>query len=197
MKLSFEKASDEDVFKDSLKYEDYTLILQRCMGNIERKMEELCIATENTKESQIKGELQLVSMNKTINFTSEKLKLFEKDRREKDEIIKKKTFEMSKKKKQTFEIAQRIDKLENLGDRQEQYSQPKYLLVHGIAGTSDQNTDNLVRKTNEKLDVDITENKVDRSHRIGRKKDGERPRPIIVKLTRYNTRKKFLQAKES
>ena len=89
MKLSFEKASDEDVFKDSLKYEDCTLILQRCMGNIERKMEELCIATENTKESQIKGELQLVSMNKTINFTSEKLKLFEKDRREKDEIIKK------------------------------------------------------------------------------------------------------------
>ena len=103
---------------------------------------------------------------------------------------------MSKKNKQTFEIAQRIDKLESLGDRQEQYSQPKYLLVHGIAGTSDENTDNLVRKTNEKLDVDITENKVDRSHRIGRKKDGERPRPIIVKLTRYNTRKKFLQAKK-
>ena len=59
------------------------------MENIEKKMEELCIATKNTKESQIKGELQLVSMNKTINFIREKFDEFEKDRREKDESIKK------------------------------------------------------------------------------------------------------------
>ena len=58
------------------------------MENIEKKMEELCIATKNTKESQIKGEMQLVSMNETINFISEKFDEFEKDRREKDEIIK-------------------------------------------------------------------------------------------------------------
>ena len=51
-------------------------------------MEELCIATRNTKESQIKGELQLVSMKETINFISEKFDEFEKDRRKKDEIIK-------------------------------------------------------------------------------------------------------------
>ena len=58
------------------------------MENIEKKMEELCIATKNTKESQIKGEMQLVSMNETINFISEKFDEFEKDRREKDKIIK-------------------------------------------------------------------------------------------------------------
>ena len=68
MELSFEKSSDGDVFKDSLKSEDCLLILKRCMGNIGKKMEELCIATKNTKESQIKeSELQLVSMNETIN----------------------------------------------------------------------------------------------------------------------------------
>ena len=50
------------------------------MGNIEKKMEELCIATKNTKESQInKGELQL-SMNETIKFIIEKFDEFEKDR---------------------------------------------------------------------------------------------------------------------
>ena len=43
---------------------------------------------EKHKESQINGELQLVSMNKTINFISENFDEFEKDRREKDEIIK-------------------------------------------------------------------------------------------------------------
>ena len=88
LELSFEKVSDEDVFKDSLKSKDRILILKRCMENIEKKLEQLYIATKNTKESQIKGELQLVSMNVTINFISEKFDEFEKDRREKDEIIK-------------------------------------------------------------------------------------------------------------
>ena len=49
-------------------------------------MEELCISMKNTKESQIKGELQLVSMNETINFISKKFDEFEKDIRAKDKI---------------------------------------------------------------------------------------------------------------
>ena len=58
--------------------------------------------------------------------------------------------------------------------------------------------DDLVLKTtNEKLDVDITENEIDRSPRIGRKKGRQKPRAIIVKLTGYNTRKKVSQVKES
>ena len=68
--------------------------------------------------------------------------------------------------------------------------------MHGIAGTNDENTDDLVLKTiNGKLDVEIMENEIDRSHRIGRKKDGQKPRPIIVKLTRSNTRKKVFASK--
>ena len=88
-------------------------------------------------------------------------------------------------------MAQSIDKLEYLVDGQE-----NHLLVHGIAETNNENTDDLVLKTiNEKLDVEITENEIDRSHRIGRKKEGKRPRPIIVKLTRYNTRKQVFASK--
>ena len=45
--------------------------------------------------------------------------------------------------------------------------------MHGIAETNDENPDDFVLKTiNEKLDVDIIENKIDRFHKIGRKKDG-------------------------
>ena len=63
--------------------------------------------------------------------------------------------------------------------------------MQGIAEIKDGNTDNLVLQTiNEKLDVDI-----DRSHRIGRKRDEQRSRPIIVKLTRYNTRKNVFASK--
>ena len=68
--------------------------------------------------------------------------------------------------------------------------------MHGIAETNDENTGDLVIKTiNEKLDADIAEDEMGRSHGIGRKKDGQRPRPIIVKLTRYNTRKKVFASK--
>ena len=85
-------------------------------------------------------------------------------------------------------MVQMVYKLEHLVDRQEQYSRRNCLLVHGIAETNDENTDGLVlKKINEKLDVEITENEIDRSHRIGRKKDGQKPRPIIAKITRYNT----------
>ena len=56
--------------------------------------------------------------------------------------------------------------------------------------------DSLVLKTiNKKLDVDIVENEIDRSHRIGRKNDGQRPRPIVVTSTRYNTRKRVFASK--
>ena len=58
------------------------------MENIEKKMEELCIATKNTQKSQIKVELQVVTMNKTINFISEKFDALERGRHEKDKIIK-------------------------------------------------------------------------------------------------------------
>ena len=71
-------------------------------------------------------------------------------------------------------------------------------LVDGIAETKDGNMDFLVLKTiNKKLDVNIAENEIDRSHRIGRKKGGQKPRPIIIKLTRYNTRQKVFALKES
>ena len=154
MKPSFEKPSDGDVLKDSLTSEDFILILKRYKENIEKKMKELHIATKNTIESQIKGELQLVSINKTINFISEKFNEFEKDRREKVEVSK----YLSKK---TSKMAQRIDKLENLVYRQEQNSRRNCLLVHEIVETNDENKDNLSLKTiNEKLDVDITDNKV-------------------------------------
>ena len=65
------------------------------MENIEKKMEELCIATKSAKQS----ELQLVSMNEAINFISEKFDKLEKHRREKGKIIK--ICQKKKKKKKT------------------------------------------------------------------------------------------------
>ena len=64
-------------------------------------------------------------------------------------------------------MAQKLTKLEHFVDRQEQYSRRNCPLVHEIAETNDENTDDLVLKTiNEKLDVEITEDEIDRSRRI-------------------------------
>ena len=55
----------------------------------------------------------------------------------------------------------------------------------------------LKHKTSEHLELELTEKELDRTHRIGNPKSGnKRPRPIIVKFARYNTRRKvFLNKK--
>ena len=69
-------------------------------------------------------------------------------------------------------ITQRIDKLNNSVDQQEQCLRLNCLLVHGTAEANNENMDNLVLTTiNEKLDPNIAEKEIDRSDRIGRRKD--------------------------
>ena len=68
-------------------------------------------------------------------------------------------------------MTQRIDKLENLVNLQEQYSWHNCLLVHGIEKKTMKIRMILFLKINEKQ-VDITKNKIDRSHTISGKKDG-------------------------
>ena len=165
MKLSFEKASDGNAFKDSLKYEDWILILQRYIENIEKKMEELWIATKNTKESHIKGELQPVSMDETMYFISDKFDELEK------KIGAKKTKLLTICQKKPSEMAKRIDKFENSVDWKERNSRRNCLSVHEIKEKNDENTNDLVLKAiNEKLDVDITKNEIDRSHKSASKR---------------------------
>ena len=48
---------------------------------------------------------------------------------------------------------------------------------------------------NEELNVNVKEIGIDRSRRIYRKKDGQIPRPIIVRLTRYSPRKNVFASK--
>ena len=52
--LSFEKASNEDVFTDSLKSGDCILILKRCMENIKKEMESLYVAKKIRTKLRLK-----------------------------------------------------------------------------------------------------------------------------------------------
>ena len=64
-------------------------------------------------------------MNKAINFTNEKFKEFEKDLKKKEEKFK--FLE-----KENDYLNKRLEKMDAVVDRQEQYSRSNFLLVHRI-----------------------------------------------------------------
>ena len=181
----------DDVFKEGLTDPNCLAILLNCLRNLEIKVNSIFNDSEEWKESRIKGDKQLEEVQKSIKFISEQFESYENDRKEKDEVIQ--NLQNDK-----ILMEKKIENLEKKVDRQEQYSRRNCILIHGIEEKNDENTDNVVvEMINDNLGVNITENDLDRSHRLG-KKDSNRskPRPIIVKLARYNTRSKIFYNKK-
>ena len=92
----------------------------------------------------------------------------------------------------------KLDYVNNQLDRQEQYSRRNCLLLHGVDETDHEVTDDIIIKTiKDKMDVEITPESIDRTHRLGKKQQNTgRPRPIIVKFSTYNTRHKIFRNKK-
>ena len=76
------------MFEEALKSGDCVAILCNCMKNLEEKMNELFQITSSAKDSQIKGKLQLKDLNEAVNFISTKFDEYEKERKEREQIIK-------------------------------------------------------------------------------------------------------------
>ena len=85
---------------------------------------------------------------------------------------------------------ERIEKLERIVDRQDQYSRRNCLLLHSIAQGRRGNTDGLVLETlYERMHVVLDFSDIDRTYRIGRENaSSNKPRAAIIKLVGYNTR---------
>ena len=68
------------------------------------------------------------------------------------------------------------------------------MLLHGVPEKKQENTDELcIKAINKLLDLNINDRDIDRTHRIGHPRNAdEKPRPIIIKLVRYNDRKKII-----
>ena len=81
-------------------------------------------------------------------------------------------------------------------DAQEQYSRRNCLLVHGIPEGQTDTTDAVLSLCNSQLGLELNRGHIDRSHRLGYRSETTtaadsqpKPRPVIVKLTSYETRK--------
>lgn len=90
-------------------------------------------------------------------------------------------------------LRQRIQHLEESADNAEQYSRRNCLRVTGIPESENENTDDLILNLARSIDVELTVQDIDRSHRLGRPTNGVSPRPrdIIVKFVSYRSRAKF------
>ena len=155
-----------------------------CLRNIENQIKELFILNEETKNAQIK-------VTESLEFFSNKFDELERENKKKNEKI--------KELEETIDILTEKNKsLTSDVDELEQYSRRNCLLLHGVQENENENTDDIVLKTmSEELDIEIKENDLDRTHRIGNRnrKDGK-PRAIIVKFTRYATRNKIYSNKK-
>ena len=143
------------------------------------------------QDSQIKDKNQLNSLSEAMNFMTKKFEVSERERQKKDNII-------DTMKSDMVNLNEKIEKLERIVDRQEQYSRRDCLLLHGIAERERENIDELILETlNEKMRIDLTSSDLDRTHRIGqRKAPSKKPRAVIIKFVSYNTRKfSFLNKK--
>ena len=155
-----------------------------CLRNIENQVKELFILNEETKNAQIK-------VTESLEFFSNKFDELERENKKKNEKIK----ELDE---TTDILAEKNKSLTSDVDELEQYSGKNCLLIHGVQENENENTNDVVLKTmSEELDIDIKENDLDRTHRIGNRnrKDGK-PLAIIVKFTRYATRNKTYSNKK-
>ena len=79
-------------------------------------------------------------MNEAVNFISTKFDEYEKERKEREQVIKNLEENVSV-------MIKKVENLEKEIDKHEQYSRRNYLLVHGIVETDDEVTDNFVIET--------------------------------------------------
>lgn len=77
-------------------------------------------------------------------------------------------------------------------DDLEQYSRRNAIRITGINENENENTDDLVKDLAKKLDVDIHDTDIDRSHRSG--KPGTK-RQILMKFTNYNIKRRLLKSR--
>ena len=179
----------DDVFLVGLPSDQANSAMIQYMKRFEAQLKDLHNTTEQTKNSQIKGEEHLRELTKFIEFANNRFDEYEKEKKEKDELIK-------NLRKDVNDMAGISDNLSLCLDRQEQYSRRNCLLLHNIPETSNENTDDLVIKTvNEELLEAITINEIDISHRLGKSQAGK-IRPVIVKFARYHTRNKIFRKKK-
>ena len=180
---SLSSLSDE-VFADGLNSPELAKLLVCSLRNIEAQVKNLFKVNEEAKISHIKMTVSLDALSKKIDELETKIK-------SEDEKIKllENRVEILEEEKESQ--GKEIDDLE-------QYSRRNCLLLHGVVQTNTECTDDIIIITcAEELGIDVKQEDLDRSHRLGKvKRNDNKPRPIVVKFARYAVRNKVFSSRK-
>ena len=81
-------------------------------------------------------------------------------------------------------------------DYLDSYSRQNCIVLYGVNESNNENTEEILIKTFfEELDAAIKEQGLGRSHRLGKPKKDNKPRPIIIKFARCGIRKEIFMNK--
>jgi len=98
--------------------------------------------------------------------------------------------------KQLVQRDEVIRKLEEKVEDLEQYQRRNNIRISGVPEEASEDTDGLVLKIAEAIGCDLESWQIDRSHRVGRK-DGQVPRPILVKFTSYKQKNSIVRSRKN
>ena len=80
--------SPGDVFQESLKSPDCMKTLLNCLQNLDKQVKELYILVQSSNKKHIKSKEHLSDLNEPINFMTKTFFDYEKDRANKEKLIK-------------------------------------------------------------------------------------------------------------
>ena len=168
--------SPGNVFAESLKSNECVEILMNCLKNLEEEVKELKDLASSNNANQIKSERQLLDLKDAVDFIPNRFDDFERGSLEKEKIIK------DLKEEVTY-FRGKVDDITAETDRQEQYFRRNCLLIHVLPESKNENTDILAMEVTEtEMNLKITDNDIDRTHRIEKPKNNGKPRPVIIKF---------------
>ena len=96
--------------------------------------------------------------------------------------------------KENKELKSRVEKLENKMDAAEQYSRRNCLRVAGVPENPLEDTDGYILSLSRAICAEVTLDDIERSHRVGPIREGQR-RDIIVKFSSYRNLRKVYGAR--
>ncbi|KAL8583195.1 hypothetical protein ACOMHN_053708 [Nucella lapillus] len=85
-------------------------------------------------------------------------------------------------------------------DELEQYGRRNCFRLSGIPESPDESTDAIVKSVAQSISVNVTDDMIDRSHRVGAKPAGPgagAPRPILVRMTSYRYKRRQMSEKKN
>ena len=180
---SLSSLSDE-VLADGLNSPELAKLLVSSLRNIEAQVKDLFKVNEETKISQIKLRKSLDALWKKIDELETEIK----NKNEKVLLLENRVEILEEEKESQ---GKEIDDLE-------QYSRRNCLLLHGVVKMNAECTDDIIIKTcAEELGIDVKQEDLDRSHRLGKvKRNDNKPPPIVVKFAHYAVRNKVFSNKK-